>query len=268
MIKTLLCATALTASLTPAFAADPVGTPVTTTLIDGWVQPDGTRISAIQLTLAPGWKTYWRAPGDAGIPPEFNWRGSRNLNGVAISWPTPQVFEQNGMRSVGYAHQVILPLAISPKQAGKPVQINLSMDIGVCKDICVPETLSISGVLDADGRVPLPAIAAALAEQPYSATESGAKGATCALTPSEDGLKITARLNLPATGGTEHVVIEAGSPDIWVSEATTSRSGNILTAQAEMIRSSDGALAIDRSAIRFTVLGSSHAVDLHGCTPD
>jgi len=268
MTKIFLCATALITCLTPAFAADPVGTPVTATLVDGWMQADGTRISAIQLTLAPGWKTYWRAPGDAGIPPEFNWRGSRNLGGVTVNWPTPQVFEQNGMRSVGYSHQVMLPLAIAPQQAGKPVQINLSMDIGVCSDICVPETLRITGVLDAQGRAPVPAIAAALAEQPYTAAESGAKGVTCALSPTKDGLKITAKLALPSTGSPEHVVIEAGSPDIWVSEPATRRTGNTLTAEAVMIRSTDGALAIDRSAIRFTVLGSSHAVDLHGCTPD
>lgn len=266
MIKYLLCAAALLASVTPAFAQDPVGSPVTARLVDGWQQPDGTRISAIQLTLAPGWKTYWRAPGDAGIPPEFNWRGSRNMGGVAISWPTPKVFEQNGMRSVGYSHQVMLPLAISPKQAGQPVAVNLTLDIGVCKDICVPESLSIKGVLDAVGSTPQPAIAAALAEMPYTATESGAQGVTCALSPSQDGLKITAKLSLPATGKTEHVVIEAGSPGIWVSEATTSRSGNTLTAEAVMVQQVGG-MAIDRSAIRFTVLGSSHAVDLHGCSP-
>ncbi|MEH6644551.1 protein-disulfide reductase DsbD domain-containing protein [Sulfitobacter sp.] len=267
MIKHLLQATALFALVSPALAEDSIGTPVTAQLIDGWQQADGTRISAIQLTLAPGWKTYWRAPGDAGIPPEFSWKGSRNLRGVSVSWPTPKVFEQNGMRSVGYSDQVMLPLAIAPKQAGAPVEIKLHMDIGVCKDICVPETLSLSGTLDAQGSIPVANIAAALAEQPYTASESGSKGVTCALSPSEDGLKITAKLALPSTGGPEHVVIEAGRPDIWVSEPVTSRSGNILTAEAEMVSGGTVGFAIDRSAIRFTVIGSSHAVDLRGCTP-
>lgn len=266
MIKHALCAAALIAPFSPAFAEAPESSPVTARLVDGWQQPDGTRISAIQLTLAPGWKTYWRAPGDAGIPPEFNWRGSRNMGGVAVSWPTPEVFDQNGMRSVGYSHQVTLPLAVSPKQAGQPVEVNLTLDIGVCKDVCVPETLAIKGVLDAIGSTPQPAIAAALAEMPYTATESGAKGVTCDLSPSQDGLKITAKLSLPPTGTTEHVVIEAGSPGIWVSEATASRSGNTLTAEALMVQQ-NGAMAIDRSTMRFTVLGSSHAVDLRGCTP-
>lgn len=267
MIKSLLCATALITTVSVAHAGDPIGVPATATLIDGWQKADGTYIGAVQITLADGWKTYWRAPGDAGIPPEFDWNGSRNLAGIAVSWPTPKVFEQNGMRSVGYSHQVTLPLTIAAKRADKPVKIKLTMDIGVCKDICVPKTLTLNGTLDASSVTPVPVIAAALAEQPFSATEAGARGVTCALSASEDGLNITAKLTLPSTGGKEHVVIEAGRPDVWVSEATTSRSGNTLTAQAEMVSGSAGAFALDRSAIRFTVMGASHAVDLRGCTP-
>jgi DsbC/DsbD-like thiol-disulfide interchange protein len=266
MMKTLLCATALV-SASVAHAGDPFPVPVTAELIDGWQQADGTRVGAVRLTMAEGWKTYWRAPGDAGIPPEFSWNGSRNLAGVAINWPAPQVFSQNGMRSVGYARQVTLPLSIAAQRAGEPVEINLQMDIGVCKDICVPQTLTLTGTLDSSATAPVPAIAAALAEQPYSAAEAGARGVTCILSPSKDGLNITASLTLPSAGGSEHVVIEAGRPDVWVSEATTRRSGDTLTAQAEMVSGSGRAFALDRSAVRFTVLGSSHAVDLRGCTP-
>jgi DsbC/DsbD-like thiol-disulfide interchange protein len=245
-----------------------IGTPVTAQLIDGWQQPDGTRVSAVRLTLADGWKTYWRAPGDAGIPPEFTWDGSKNLAGVIVSWPTPKVFSQNGMRSVGYSNQVTLPLTVAAHRAGEPVHVNLRLDIGVCKDICIPETLTLKGVLDSSSSTPSPAIAAALAEQPYSAQEAGARGVTCALSPSADGLNITASLTLPHTGGKEYVVVEAGRPDVWVSEAITQRDGDTITARAEMIASGAGTFALDRSAIRFTVLGASYAVDLVGCMPD
>ncbi|MCX7566916.1 protein-disulfide reductase DsbD family protein [Sulfitobacter sp. F26169L] len=265
-MKSILCATALITTVTTAHAGDPVGVPAIATLIDGWQQADGTRVSAVRIILADGWKTYWRAPGDAGIPPEFNWKGSQNLSGVSVSWPTPVVFEQNGMRSVGYTNQVILPLSVAAKRTDKPVQIKLKMEIGVCKDICVPQTLTLQGTLGATGATPVASIAAALAEQPYTASEAGARGVTCALSPSDKGLNITARLSLPSTGGQEHVVIEAGRPDVWVSEATAKRNGNTLTAQAEIVPNGSGPLALDRSAIRFTVLGTSHAVDLRGCT--
>ncbi|MEM9552608.1 MAG: protein-disulfide reductase DsbD domain-containing protein, partial [Pseudomonadota bacterium] len=71
-------------------------------VLDGGETAHGTVMTALRLTLADGWKTYWRAPGDAGIPPSFNWRGSRNVGEVAITWPTPQVFNDYGMRSIGY----------------------------------------------------------------------------------------------------------------------------------------------------------------------
>jgi len=266
-MKHLLFATLITYA-SPALAQDPVGTPVVATLIEGWEKPDGTRVSAIRLTLTEGWKTYWRAPGDAGIPPTFDWSGSRNLAAVGVSWPTPEIFVENGMRSVGYSRQVTLPLAITAKQAGKPVHISLEMDVGVCKDICVPQTLRVDGTLAAQGTTPVPSIAAALAEQPYTAQEVGAGRVTCTLNRIENGLHISATLPLPSTGSAEHVVIEAGRPDIWVSEATSHRIGNTLTAQADLIPNTAGTLAIDRSALRFTVLGSSHAVDLRGCVPD
>ncbi|MFY8145805.1 MAG: protein-disulfide reductase DsbD domain-containing protein, partial [Rhodobacter sp.] len=56
-------------------------------VLPGWRTEQGTHMAALRLTLAPGWKTYWRSPGDAGIPPLFNWSGSQNLSGVRVHWP-------------------------------------------------------------------------------------------------------------------------------------------------------------------------------------
>lgn len=263
----MLLAVSLIACASTARASDPVGTPVRGEIITGWQQADGSRVSAVRLTLAPGWKTYWRAPGDAGIPPDFSWTGSDNLAGVTVSWPTPKVFDQNGMRSIGYGTQVILPLSIAPRQPGAPVTLKLRMDIGVCSDICVPETLHLDATLETGSAKIVPAIAAALAERPLTAREAGAGPVTCTLSPTQDGLAVTARLTLPHTGGDEHVVIETGRRDVWVSEAQTIRSGNVLTARAEMVPGATVPLAIDRSKMRFTVLGASHAVDLQGCNP-
>ncbi|MCX8508161.1 MAG: protein-disulfide reductase DsbD family protein, partial [Rhodobacteraceae bacterium] len=48
-------------------------------ILPGWRTESGSQMAALRLTMAPGWKTYWRAPGDAGIPPRFDWTGSANL---------------------------------------------------------------------------------------------------------------------------------------------------------------------------------------------
>ncbi|WP_164659377.1 protein-disulfide reductase DsbD domain-containing protein [Tropicibacter sp. Alg240-R139] len=235
-------------------------------ILDGGQTERGTYIGAIKMTLADGWKTYWRAPGDAGIPPQFDWRGSRNVGEVSFTWPSPKVFDQNGLRTIGYENQLILPVEITPKRAGKPVQLKGQMLFGVCSDICVPGQLKFNHDLNATaGRNP--AIAAALAAQPYSAREAGVKSATCRLSPTKDGMKIEAKVRLPSTGGSEMMIIEPGDPSLWASESQTRREGNVLTSTAELISDGGNAFAIDRSEIRLTVLGGAHSVDIQGCTP-
>ncbi len=240
--------------------------PVTAEVLQGWVKTDGTRMAALRLDLEPGWKTYWRAPGDAGIPPSFDWRGSRNLQSVGVSWPRPSVFDDNGMRSIGYSDTLVIPLSITADQPGSPVRVRLTMDIGVCADICIPHRLEFDEVIDSDQTRPTPAIAAALAAGPYSADEAGVTSARCFVEPTSDGLRIEARISVPHTGGTEVMVIEPGLADVWVSESKTRRSGGDVIATSEMIHVNGGPIALDRSAIRMTVLGSNHAVDVRGCS--
>lgn len=253
-----MCATC---AAKPLLADSP---PVTGEVLQGWLQADGTRVAAIRLKLAPGWKTYWRSPGDAGIPPLFDWSNSRNMQDVSITWPTPSVFDQSGMRSIGYSNEVVIPLHVTPKQADEPIRLRAHMQLGVCSDICVPEELTFDTLLDGSAQKPTPVVAAAMAARPYSASEAGVQSVTCALRPTAQGMEITAALTLPHTGGAEVVVIEAGQPGIWVSEADIARRGNVLTAQADMAANGQ-VLALDRSAIRFTVLGSDMAVDIQGC---
>jgi DsbC/DsbD-like thiol-disulfide interchange protein len=267
MFRTVLAALALVAiSALPGSTQTAQGTAVRAEILPGWQRADGTRIAAIRLTMAPGWKTYWRAPGEAGIPPQFDWSGSDNLGGIGISWPAPHVFDQNGMRSIGYKDEVVLPLTIAPRRKGQPVRLEAELDIGVCRDICVPERLRLGALLDATGTTPTPAIAAALAARPYGAGEAGVKGATCTLRPGAGGMQIETRVTMPPAGGEEFVVIEPGRPGLWVGETQTRRSGSelVATGPLEGLR---GGVALDRSAITITVLGESRAVEISGCRP-
>lgn len=251
----------------PAAAEDKFKTPVNAHVLPGWVQADGTRMAGLHLSLAPGWKTYWRAPGDAGIPPQFDWSGSKNARSVAVTWPTPKVFDQNGMRSIGYTDDLVIPLTIVPQRGGDPVRLRVKMDLGVCADICVPHSLSFDAEIATTNRTPTPQIAAALAARPYTAREAGVTAATCRIEPTADGLRIRTRVAMPTAGGSEVVVIEPGIADVWVSESDTRREGNHVIATSDMMHVNAGPIAVQRSDIRITVLGSSHAVDIQGCTP-
>ncbi|WP_300012648.1 protein-disulfide reductase DsbD domain-containing protein [uncultured Roseobacter sp.] len=251
----------------PLSAQERFAMPVTAQVLPGWVQSDGTRVAAVHLSLEPGWKTYWRAPGDAGIPPSFDWSGSNNLKSASVSWPTPKVFEENGMRSIGYADELVIPVTLAPKRTGDPVRVRLTMDIGICSDICIPHQLTFDETISSTETRPTPAIAAALAQSPYSEREAGVTAAKCRIEPTPDGLRIEARVRVPSAGGPEVMVIEPGLGDVWVSETDTHRSGGEVIAVSEMIHVNGGPIALDRSNIRMTVLGSNHAVDVKGCTP-
>ena len=192
-------------------------------------------------------------------------RGSRNVAATQITWPTPEVFDQNGMRSVGYQTELVLPIDVTPSNPGQPVRLKGKMELGVCKDVCIPSTLSFDQMLEPD--TPRhPAILAAKTDRPFSASEAGVTSAKCVISPTGDGMRIEAHIQMPHAGGVEFTVTETGNPSVWVSETAVERRGGTLIATAEVMHATARSFAIDRSALRFTVLGSKHAVDIRGCS--
>lgn len=233
-------------------------------ILPGWREADGSHMAAIRIRLGEGWKTYWRAPGDAGIPPSINWQGSRNLDTVEFYWPVPEVFDQNGMRSVGYTHELILPVRLTAKQPGKPISVKAQLSLGVCRDVCMPMQTRVKAALPTPG-APDPRITRAMDQRPDTGAEAGLGGVSCDISPTADGLEVIARLTLPRIGSEEVVVMETPDPSIWVSEADVSRQGNTLTARAELVPPPGTPMLLDRSALRFTVLGAGRGVDVVGC---
>jgi len=233
-------------------------------VLDGGLTRQGTHRAALRVVLADGWKTYWRAPGDTGIPPRITWDGSGNIGQVAVTWPAPQVFDQDGVRTIGYKHQMVLPLEITITQPGQPVQLSGEIEFGLCEDICVPAVLSFDLTLD-PGAPRSPAIAAAMAERPFSAAEASVTSTVCRVTPSADGITVEAFVTMPTAGGPEVAVIEPGDPQLWASQAVTTRQGDVLSIVSQVSHVSGSDFALDHALMRITVLGQRHAVDIQGC---
>lgn len=234
-------------------------------ILPGWRAADGTHVAALHITLEEGWKTYWRAPGEAGIPPVFDWRGSRNLSDVNVEWPTPRRFLQNGITSIGYADSLTLPLRLEPASAGRPIALEGRVEIGVCLDICVPVTLALSQVLPPERTKPDPRIVAALAERPYTAQEAGVQHWSCSIRPIEDGFGLRAEVAMGRVSNDEMVIVESGDPGIWASQGRTFREGGVIVAESELYHVEGRAFSVDRSDLRITVLNGKHAVDIQGC---
>lgn len=234
-------------------------------ILPGWRTPDGTHMAALRVRLAPGWKTYWRAPGEAGIPPRFDWNGSQNIKSVAFHWPTPQVFHQNGMATIGYKDELVLPIELTPDTSGAPIALRAEVEIGVCQDVCLPVSIRVSADLGTAAR-PDARINAAIADAPANGRSAGLRKVTCGVEPIADGLRLTADIEMPQLGRDEIAVFELSDQMIWISEAHSRRTGQTLSATTELVPPSNRPFVLDRSDVRITVLAAGRAVDIWGCS--
>ncbi|QRG07477.1 hypothetical protein EZH22_03485 [Xanthobacter dioxanivorans] len=99
----------------------------------------GVLEAGIEIRLAPGWKTYWRYPGDSGVPPTLAWTGSQNVAGVEMAWPSPKRFSDGaGGFSIGYKGSVLFPLTVRLAEPGRPARLVVSFDFAVCEKLCMP----------------------------------------------------------------------------------------------------------------------------------
>ncbi|MGP6087227.1 protein-disulfide reductase DsbD domain-containing protein [Antarctobacter jejuensis] len=235
-------------------------------LLPGWRLPNGDHMAALRMRLAPGWKTYWRTPGDAGIPPQFDWRGAQNTRAVGVHWPAPEVSWQEGMRSIVYKNEVILPLRVTLKNGTRDARLGGVIEIGICKDVCMPHRVRVSAQLPADQKKPDPAIAAALADLPFGAGDAGVSAVSCRIAPAAKGMDLRVSIDMPRGTGREETVIETSDPNLWVADPETSWQGGQLVSSTLIRHSSGGTFALDRSTLRITILGGRMPVELTGCT--
>ena len=94
--------------------------------------------AGVQIRMEEGWETYWRTPGNAGMPPVFDWSASENVANVEVSYPVPLEREHLGMTTFAYMGQVVFPVSITVADPTKSVQLRLALTYAVCRDVCIP----------------------------------------------------------------------------------------------------------------------------------
>lgn len=246
--------------------ASPDGAIVDVALISGWQDAPTGPLGALKVTLAPGWKTYWRAGGQSGFPPVFDWTGSQNLAGVAFDWPRPQLIETEAGPIIGYTNQLILPIRFLPEAADRPVTARATLDLGVCRDVCIPVRTEVSLRLGEGSAADRFLIDLALADRPENAAAAGLAGADCTLQVMPDGMHLTANLTLPRTDvNHEEVVFELPRPDLWLSPSTIRRDGDQLIAETTVMSLDGAAFTFDTAALRITIIDNDRAIEFDGC---
>ncbi len=94
--------------------------------------------AGVDLTMAPGSHTYWKIPGEAGVPPVFTFNGSENVAAAVVSFPVPSRISEEGIDAFGYGDGVVFPVAVTPVDRGKPSVLHADVTYAVCNKICVP----------------------------------------------------------------------------------------------------------------------------------
>lgn len=170
-------------------------------------KPD-TLYVGLEISMLPDWKTYWRQPGDAGgVPPEFDWSGSKNLAAARVLFPAPHRLVDKSGTTIGYKDSVIFPVEITAKSPAEPVHLKLAVSYGVCKDICIPAEATFEMTVPADVKIS-DEISAAHALVPRSLPNSLTDPTLSRWTIDRSGTKpqITLEVDDPAPGATDAFV--------------------------------------------------------------
>lgn len=188
-------------------------------LVAGGRTGDGGYRIGVEIQLVGGFKTYWRVPGDAGIPPTFDWSASSNVGAVSLRWPAPKRFVDAGVTTIGYKDRVIFPVVVRAVEAGKPVVVTLNLDYAVCDRICIPAKGSATIRLpDAAETVHTPALNAFREQTPRvgePGKPNGKLGLMAAAFAAEGTRKtVDVTISVPAGGSLTDAFMEG--PDGWL----------------------------------------------------
>ncbi len=188
-------------------------------------------LSGIEIKLDQGFKTYWRSPGESGLPPSFDWSASENVASVEVQWPAPKRHEDTTGVTYVYSREVVLPVVVKPKAASKPVKLALAVDYGICKDICIPAHADLSLALTEAGPE-RKAIENAMAKVPRRQAV-GAQGELSVLSvQSGDGDKPALSVSVLAPPG-EKPALFAEAPDNWYVSTSAPDAENRFTVTVE-----------------------------------
>ncbi len=222
----------------------------------------------LEFDLQPGWKIYWRSPGDAGLPPRIDWSGSENLEQAEIAWPVPHRFSLFGLETFGYGGQVVLPIEAVAARPGEALRLRAKVDYLLCEDICIPYTADLS--LDLPAGEGARALQAFLIESfrdqvPGRGAERGLEVTSVALAGSLEAplLEVTARAERPFAA--PDLLVEAppgftfGVPEVSLSDGGKTASlratvhqalpGKVLEGKAITVTVTDGARGVESETV-------------------
>lgn len=253
---------ALTVALAPrpSAAADRVAVQGTDLALVTGPRTGGVQHMGLAIGLADHWKTYWRNPGDAGIPPSLDWSASDNVAAVTVGFPAPERFGTDGLNSIGYLKPVVLTLDVRLADPNKAATLRLGVLVGLCKDICIPAEAKLEAPLAADA--PASAVLAEAAERVPQPVTTGAPLSVVRVTrdAATKPESVVAEIAAPAETAGLDVFVEG--PEGWalpLPEREGDRDGHTLWRFA--LDGLPGKATITGARLRFTVVTAKGAAE-------
>ena len=246
----------------PADAAVSEGVTLLALVAASGAHDGGPVLAGIDMGLAPGWKTYWRKPGDSGIPPRFDWSASENVAGVELRWPAPERFDDPGDITFGYKKEVLWPVRVVPQDPALPVTLRVTMQYGICSDICVPREAKLELALPAmppewnlSETADAERLRAALARVPVPPVDAGILDVRW-----RDEVAPTLEVRLKECGADcqPPALIAEGPRNIWFSAPRVTRDGDsvVYVMEVEVLSSA----MLDGKELTFTLSGPDTAL--------
>jgi DsbC/DsbD-like thiol-disulfide interchange protein len=131
----------------PAFAQSPASAVVQTDNVRAELVADVSAVKAgepfwvgLRQTIRPKWHTYWKNPGESGLPTEITWALPPGAKADPIVWPAPTLFDVGGITNYGFKDQAMLLVRITPPaDLAGPLKLAAEANWLVCEDVCIPE---------------------------------------------------------------------------------------------------------------------------------
>ena len=229
---------------------------------------DSTYQYSLFIELKKNWKTYWKYPGNSGFTPKFELISSKNLKDFSVSWPAPGVFYEGETKIYGFQEKLHLPITVYPKHPGNDIHFVLRLEIGFCKDICIPETVYLKSVnARPASEVQNEELLSYIRRVPIE-LENSENYVSCKVEKDKGKLDLIAKFNANFFKGKKHIkdaIFNYRGEEIWFSNKNQKSEKGIQIFSMTLNHIAEKSILLNKSKIEVTILTQDNGFILDGC---
>ena len=250
---------------------------VSAKITDGWIEKDQKLIFGLKIDLNKNpfinitWKIEKDIPGiDLSLihisEPLFTFDKSENVLAAKIMWPSPIIFGEDNLWSIGYKDSVLLPLEVTPIDTSKPIKLEIQADIGLCEDVCIPVTLNVSYFATPGQNQENYEILGAILSEPIKSDDIGFQPPQCIIKNGELIMEFNEKNVKTGIENIELFVIEVGSSVFYVNSQKAYVFDDRITVSTKNSVETELPGVISRERIKTTIIGSNQSLEFVGCS--